>query len=520
MNTASSGARNAHHPIERGATIVLVILLLYAFGSGVYRASQLPFWFDEIATVAVAEQGTLDGVWNALAAAADSNPPTFYLLEAGAARVVSPPEVAYRLPSLAGFIGLCVALFVFVRHRRGAVAGLAAATMPFITPIVALYAVEARPYSLVTCCVAWAMVMWQRADDRWRAPVMGALLMGATALHYYAVVAIAPFAAAEAFRTFRTGQVRWRIWLAAAAGVVPLVVFWPLLAAFKQEYNATFWTQPKLLGAFGELSGISERWALPMVILVLAALLAVARKPSPAVEESTAPAIPLEERLLLAVFVVLPVLLYVPAALLKAPMAPRYVLSALLGLCAATAFVVSGVSRRATVWLALAVLFIIGVQQADYWRFERHVSSNSRQHFDLPVLHGLAVRHHVTGLPVVSSNALKYMSMAYYAGDAGNAPIFLIDQQGARRFFGSDAAERALSKLAPFVRMRLEPREAFIAAQRSFLIYSENQTWDWLPELLVEEGHSVRLLGMDKSAGTIHHLYRVDTRDASKAEER
>lgn len=491
--------------------VCLVIAMTYAFGSGLYRSAHTPLWFDELATVAVASQGSAAGIWHALASAADSNPPTFYLLELAAQLLALAPEISYRLAPLAAFVAAGVGLFQFVRTRRGDAAGLAAALLLFTTPLFTLYAVEARPYTIVVACVAWAMVMWQRADRLNRSVALGLLLTAASLFHYYAVAALAPFALAEAARWLRSGRFRAGVWVGLAAACLPPVLFSPLLISFKREYQSTFWAHPKLVGAYAELSGISDRWAPPLVLLAILAVLVCGRRRNEQHSATTLPPIPLEEGLLLAGLIALPALVYFPAAILNAPLAPRYVLSMLLGLCAAIAIVASH-RARALPWLIAGTVLIVAVGQSDYWRFGRFPENNSRQHFDGPVLRRLVARAHAEGLPVVASNGLKYLAAAYYAESPAHIPIYVTDPAAAFELVGTDAMERAVLKLAPFLKLRLENRASFLASHSAFLIYSEGELWDWFPDRLVRDGHSVRVLGVERVATSTHWLYRVDLR--------
>jgi hypothetical protein len=496
------------------AVLCLLVAVLYGAGVGLQRASRTAFWFDEVASVVIADEGT-KGIWTALKGGADANPPAFYLLEALSQRLIVNPHLAYRLPPLVGFLGIPVALFYFVRRRRGNLAGLTAALIPFVTPLFTIYSIEARPYSQVTCCVAWSLVMWQDAHRRARLIAFAFLLAAASSLHYYAVLALAPFGIAELVRTARLHDFRIGVWLALVAGTMPLAAFWPLLSNFRQEYNATFWAQPKLLTAYGELLGVSDRWAAPLVLILVAALLAsyVTGRTLPNRSVTTASVIPLEERTLVLGFICLPLIVALPAVLLQSPMAARYVLPTALGISAAAAFAVSDSSRRATLWLLGATVAIIGAQQSDYWRFGEY-SNGTPRHSELQLLRKLMARHFPAGSPIVVSNALSYLPMAYYAAADPDAPVYLVDPPAALRAVGSDSTERALLLLAPFAPLRLRTLPEFLSAHSSFLIYAEggqNGAWDWLPARLAQGGHSVRLLEEDRSAGAIHVLYRVDT---------
>ena len=496
------------HPAAAG----LIVAVLYGALSGLDQASDKPFFFDEIATVAVARQESPRAIWNALQKAADAQPPPYYLVEAASRQVADNPHIAYRLPSLLGFLSIPIALWLFVRKRRGEPAALAAALMPFVMPVFTLYAIEARPYALVTGCVAWALVMWQDADRRGRAAALALFLIAASSFSYSAIVALVPFGLAELVRTVRLRQIRVRVWLALAAGCLPLAAFWPLLSRFRQEYGTAFWAKPQLIGTYGELLGISVRWAAPLVAVLVAAWIASLLVPHRVpVRQETSP-VPPEEAIVVLGFACLPIVIYIVAVILDSPMVSRYAIPAVLGISAAAAFLASASQSRRGVWyLLLALSSIIGLHQVDYWRFGQSTPHIAMAHADAATLRRLIERHDVARLPIVISNGLNYLPMAYYEGSARDVPFYyLADPASAIKFIQTDSVDLALLKLAPYLPMRLQEPSSFFAEHPVFLVFSESMLWDYLPRRLLREGHSVRLLAVDGSDGGNHRLYRVE----------
>jgi hypothetical protein len=106
--------------------------------------------------------------------------------------------------------------------------------------------------------------------------------------------------------------------------------------------------------------------------------------------------------------------------------------------------------------------------------------------------------------------------MAYYGGSDDTVDfVYLADPATALKSIRTDSVDLALLKLAPYLPMRLEEPSSFLAAHPVFLVFSENNLWDYLPRRLVREGHSVRLLAVDGSDGGNHTLYRVELQTAS-----
>ena len=72
-----------------------------------------------------------------------------------------------------------------------------AAVLPLLTVLYSTFSVEARPYALMACALAFAAVAWQRASAPVWSLVLALTLVASVSIHYYAVFALLPFAAAE-----------------------------------------------------------------------------------------------------------------------------------------------------------------------------------------------------------------------------------------------------------------------------------------------------------------------------------
>ena len=229
---------------ERWAQYGIILLVIYATARAVVSSIAKPFWFDEINTWIISRQPGIAAIWGALRRGADSQPILFSLIERAASAIPN-AEIGFRLPSVIGFACVLVCIFVFVRRRSNGIYGLISAAILLLTALYMPYAIEARPYQLVSACVAVAMVAYQRAHSvRW-AVLMGFALAIAESLSYYAVFAIVAFLAAEAAFLWKTSIFRPRIWVALIFGASPLAAFWPLLARFKAFYGQNFWaSQP------------------------------------------------------------------------------------------------------------------------------------------------------------------------------------------------------------------------------------------------------------------------------------
>ena len=261
---------------QRLVTLIVVLCLVYVAVAAVDRASQRFLWADEVVTVAMARLPSAAAIWSALESGADGQPPGFELVEHAFQASSADPHLAYRMPSIIAYLLTLAALFVFVRRRAGAIGGGVAIALACLTPLFPVFAVEARPYSMVLACLAWAMVTWQHIDRPWRAPMLALLLGSAAALHYYAVLGVVPFALAEVSQMWWTRKVRLRIWLAFLTPAVPMAIAWPLLQILKNEFGQHFWAQAHLgfvLNAYDNILGLQPRIGTTVAVAVSIGLL-------------------------------------------------------------------------------------------------------------------------------------------------------------------------------------------------------------------------------------------------------
>jgi hypothetical protein len=190
----------------------------------------------------------------------------------------------------------------------------------------------------------------------------------------------------------------------------------------------------------------------------------------------------------------------------------RYTESAVLGFAVAVVMLACQTHAKAAVsWLLFAVLLVVAVEQADIWRFGRVSARVVSDHGDVRRLNALVRRSGLTELPVVVSNGLRFLPMAYYASPSENESfVYLIDYEAAIEVNRTDSPERALTTLAPYLPLRLESRSQFLAVHSRFLLFSENEFWDWLPVRLMADGYPMRLVARDTGDGTNHMLFLVE----------
>jgi 4-amino-4-deoxy-L-arabinose transferase-like glycosyltransferase len=217
-------SRKAGHLAALGAIVLLAALLRFA----TLRTQSI--WFDEAATWDLVRRPF--GEMLRRIPDGESNPPLFYVLEWGWTRVFGDGELGLRsLSALAGLVTVPVAYAIGRRAALGAAgAGLAAAALVAVNPLLVWFSQEARSYALATLLSAVALLLFLHAlDDRRGRWLAGWAVASALALatHYFTAFVLAP-------------QALWLLWrhphrrgaiAAVAALTVAGLALLPLLLA-------------------------------------------------------------------------------------------------------------------------------------------------------------------------------------------------------------------------------------------------------------------------------------------------
>src|SRR5262249_22070798 len=175
----------------------MVVAIAYTIVRSSCRADVKLFWYDELCTWIVTSLSSPASIWHALAQAADSMPPAFYLLESVLGKLIPNQHIAFRAPSIIGAGVSLWSLFLWLKPRFGPVIAFSSALIPVMTVFDSTYAVEARSYSLVVACIAVALICYDRIQSAGWAAAFAVSLFLAESFHYYAIFALAPFLAAE-----------------------------------------------------------------------------------------------------------------------------------------------------------------------------------------------------------------------------------------------------------------------------------------------------------------------------------
>ena len=497
---------------ERLLTSAVLLCAVYSIIRNVAKAAHRPFWFDELCTWILAHQPNLSSLWKALTHAADSHPPPFYLIEKFFSHIVSNDQIAFRMPSILGFCCVVWCLFIWLKRRHDTTVAFFACLIPFLTALYATYATEARGYALVSACLSIALVAYQHAPaTRWMV-LLGFSLAIAESSHFYAIFMMSPFYFAEAVFLLKTKSFRWPVWIALVCGIVPFIAFWPILSGIKGYYSEHAWMHPTIFGtlrAYSWVVGIYPNasdssflsqavWLLLTTGALVLALLFVYRSLRSVPETDPH----FHESVLIAGFLLLPIVLYVVIKVTHGVLSARDPLPVMIGIVLAAGRGLSRLSKKSMVLIGVLLCASIASQEAAFWM---SFYGNYQLGFIQPrPVQDLVAKAGHADLPVVVSDGHDYLESDHYATQAWKQRMtFLADPSGAMAFGRTDFNDKELLSLRNFATLRVFEYAKFRDSYSQFLLYSnptpENNP-DWFVLRLLSDGWSLQKVATDGNA--------------------
>jgi hypothetical protein len=466
--------------------VLLALTLLYALGA-VLHARSKPLWYDEIITVIAASASDTAHTLQA-AGQTDASPPLPHLLTHYAIVWFGKNDVSVRLPAILGFWVFCWCMFRFTKRRLGIFYALSAFLLPAATDAYT-YSVEARAYGLELAFCGLALVAWQSAAEGVRRALMLSLLslslMGAVLCHYYAVLLYVPLAGAEAFRSYRVRKVDWGIWLAFAAGGIPVV--WRMatlvrvIRGFSQGWAPPY---PEQVVEFWE-GGLQHTLGLLALLLALTALLIIAGRNQASVPPSAPPDVRDHELMVGVLFLVIPVLGVLGALLVTHMLALRYILFALAGFVLLVPMIAAYLAEGRA--LPGFLLFVAALAGLGYVTIE----VPGRQD---PFTHEPILEKALQEGPVVIPDGQLFLKMWYYTPESLKSRLlFLADEEAASRYMGFATIDSGLRALTPLAPIQVMEYKNFVAPGREFLVYQNILRPGWLLSKVVDDGGSAKI---------------------------
>lgn len=211
-------ARSRTFWIVAGLTVLAAALRFATLGVQAYH-------HDEIVT---ASRVLRDGFWHAMEAVgfSESAPPLYYALAWVWTQLTGTGEVGLRsISALAGVATVPVA-YLLGAELRGRRAGIVAAALVAVNPMLLWYSQEARSYALLVLLTAAAALYFVRAlsSGRRNLTLWGVFSALALATHYFAIFPIALEAAWLLWRRRREAVAGLWIVLLAGLALAPLAI--------------------------------------------------------------------------------------------------------------------------------------------------------------------------------------------------------------------------------------------------------------------------------------------------------
>jgi len=225
---------------------IAVLFICVTFAQAYWKL----LWGDEFVTLWIGQQRSLAGIWQALKAGADPNPPLMHVLDWGSTALLGTGAVAVRLPSIVA-MGLGMAcLWIFLR-RRVAPVYAAAGCLALMTMRAFDYAYDARSYALLMGFAMAALLLWalsvKAVGVRRGMYLLGLALALAAGVssNYYGVVTF--FAIAGGEICFGVIAKKWRpdVWIAMCIGLAPLLEYLRLIHSNIAEFGPHAWNKPQ-----------------------------------------------------------------------------------------------------------------------------------------------------------------------------------------------------------------------------------------------------------------------------------
>jgi len=473
-------------------TLVFIVVL-----DALFRSMAKGLWFDEILTVLVSGQTHLSGTWDLLTHGVDGHPMGMYLIERVMGKLGGNERLIYRLPSIAAFLCVMVCMFSFVRRRAGGLVALISAGALLLTNVYDPFAFEARSYGVMIAFIALALMCYERADSKKWAVLLALSLMAATSMHFYAVLAFFPFGVAELTILITERRFRLPVWSAFVAGMLPYIVFWPILKAQRVLYGAHFWATPSffnLAKALGELIHMRTSISFTAFTVTMIFLAIMIRTGNYRVRKTDGPGIGHStiDFALSVGFFSMPIVTYVAARISHGGVSGRYLTVTDLGICLVLSLFLSRLQKPAIVFIGLFLLILFAYQEGTHWKdvltpkkVKDLMAAPEQMSKDMNV-------------PLVVSNGLIYLPVWRRANDELRSRIvFLADPQEQLAASGSDTTTLLLMTLKNYEPVNVQSFSEFAEKHRKFLIFSNGDSQDIWPRWLLEHGYSPRVVSIE-----------------------
>ncbi|MBA3973098.1 MAG: hypothetical protein C0504_02635 [Candidatus Solibacter sp.] len=482
------------------STAALMCILAVEFCLLASNARQLRFWYDELLTLHYASLRPFSATVDALLAGKDMMTLAFMAVMSAAAGLPGDIHINLRLPTIAGYLLTLAGVFYFTRRRIGGAWAVAAVLFIALSPFRS-FAIEARPYAMVTGFLAVAAVGWQMLGERrWAAPLMYVFFLMSVATHYFAGMLIACLAGAEAVYALRERRARWSVWGLAAAAALLVSLQAPLILHTRTEYSGSEAYNPpleRILVTYKNYLAVEINHAVLIVALAVTVLLALMaerwRREAARAESGGGFSAP--ELALALMLTLYPAMVVTMTIIAHTWYLPRYAWPVIVGLAILWGIICSSIKvRLVAAALMASMVLAFSLQTAkDLGRMISGATERMQKGGQSPPgLDGAARAY--PGHEVVVADPKAFVEMSYYSGHGLNgrlAQLLMPDGRlGALSESVPDRANRLLSSVIP---LRVREADAFVETHREFILYAAGTGRpSWVLGYLEERGYTFR----------------------------
>jgi cytochrome bd-type quinol oxidase subunit 2 len=397
---------------DRAAILLFALITALYFAQAATLAARAPFWMDEVLSLWTARRPDMPAVWAALVKGAEFTPPLYdwgiHLLQK--AGITS--ALGLRLPSILAIYVAALATGAIVRRHAGAAPAALAAGVVLSSGLFG-YAVQIRPYAMVTAVFACALALYDRPGQPSNRRLAGLMLLLAVAigLHFYALLLAIGLAALELVRARAERRAPCQRTLAAIGIAACSILLWmPILLAARVYSGGDvsapeYYAQPTLT-ALARTYAMLLGWLVVPLIGLTGATIALKRRESPI-------------RVAAYVLAAVPIGVFVFAVLVSHSYADRYALVGAIGIALLFGALAQQLgSRAAPASVAVLTLLIV----ASLWRGESEIGKHDR-------LDALAAVDAAPGnLPIVTGSGLRFFELR--ENTAAGARLVFLDTPG------------------------------------------------------------------------------------------
>ncbi|WP_066806804.1 hypothetical protein [Sphingomonas asaccharolytica] len=440
--------------LDHAAVLLFALLSVVYFAQAGFTAAQAPFWMDEILTLWTARLPDVASIWSALVHGAEFTPALYDCFIHVLQQIGINSAFGLRLPSIVAIYVAAVATGA-IAYRHAGVAPAALAAGVVLSSGLFGYAVQARPYAMVTAAFACALALYdqrQHLSNR-RLAAIASLLALAIGLHFYALLLALGLGLLELLRAGKEGRApSWRVLGAIALSGCSILLWLPILIAASAYSHGDvsapgYYARPVLSGLFSTYAMLLGPLIVPLVGLFVATMSSPREKG--------------EMRVTALVIGAAPLGVFLFALLVSHSYAERYALAGGIGIALLFASLVQQLGKQAaTVSVVLIALLIL----ATPWRSAGEVGKGDR-------LEALALVASVRdSLPIVTGSGLRFFEIS--ENSPAGAHITFLDTPGPPSGDPTNT-HQVLRWKAIDPRLRVESVTAFLCRTPAFYLFAQ-----------------------------------------------